>query len=297
MSKLAGFPALHLATANGNVEAVNTLLEKGAKLEERNFEDYTALGMAVGTQQPDSVSLTLKRGQMPAQIKVAFTPYSELSKMGHLANIQLQLEYDAALEEEGMIGDPALSLAAPRWQEEALKLLLDSLTNTESSTKMRWKMEAQMEKMMHTEGEAGLLQSLSTWPTSTMADQFLGTVLWRGVERQDKACATQLLARGANPNTVFENKSVFRLAVRPIFKGNFEHLVFLEMLLTHGATPDIRWIGRSGTEMAMVCGIDDNKIDLVRLCADSSADLNESSSDLYEDPLYHAVEYRNVKIV
>ena len=167
--------------------------------------------------------------------------------------------------------------------------LLDSLTNTDSSTKMLWKMVARMEKMMHTEGEAGLLQSLITWPTSTMADQFLGTVLWRAVERQDEACAKQLLARGANPNTVFENKSVFRLAVRPIFKGNFEHLVFLEMLLTH------RWIGRSGTEMAMVCGINDNKIDLVRLCADSSADLNESSSDLYEDPLYRAVEYRNVK--
>ena len=116
VSKLAGFPALHLATANGNVEAVNTLLEKGAKLEERNFENYTALGMAVGTQQPDSVSLTLKRGQMPAQIKVTFTPYSELLKMGDLANIQLHLEYGAALEEEGMIGDPALSLAAPRAQ-------------------------------------------------------------------------------------------------------------------------------------------------------------------------------------
>lgn len=297
VSQLAGFPALHLAIIYGGLEAAQTLLEKGAKLEERNFDGYTALGTAVVVQKPEIVRLLLERGADVRTKQGDGCILQQAVKDGQLAIIRLLLNYGATPEEGGMIDDPALSLAATKGNEEAIKLLLDSLTSTDSSTKSLWKMMTRIQRLMRTEGEAGLLQSLGTWPESTIANRFLGTVLWRAVERQDEACARLLLARGADPNTVCENKTAFRVALRPLFKGKIEQLKFLKMLLAHGATPDIRRIGKSGIEMLMAWGIDFDMIDLVRLCADSGADLNRACSNLYGDPLFCAVKNRNVEIV
>ncbi len=297
VTQLDGFTALHLASAYGKARAAQVLLEKGANLEERNCLGYTVLGIAVETQHAEIVSLLLEHGADARKEQQYGYPLQQAVKLGHLAIIHLLLKYGAAPEDGGMIDDPVLSLAAATGNEEAMKLLLDSFKSTDSSTKALWKMVTRIQRLMRTEGEAGLLQSLGTWPKSTIANQFLGTVLWRAVERQDEASARLLLARGADPNTVCENKTVFRVALRPLFKGNIEQLKFLKMLLAHGATPDIRRNGKSGIEMLMAWGIHFDIIDLVRLCVDSGADLNRACSSLYRDPLFCAVENRNVEIV
>ena len=297
VTQLDGLTALHLASAYGKAKAAQILLEKGANLEERNCLGYTALGSAVETQHAEIVSLLLEHGADARKEQQYGYPLQQAVKMGHLAIIHLLLKYGAAPEDGGMIDDPVLSLAAARGNEEAMKLLLDSLKSTDSSTKALWKMVTRIQRLMRTEGEAGLLQSLDTWPKSTIANQFLGTVLWRAIERQDESCARLLLARGADPNTVCEDKTVFRVALRRLFKGNIEQLKFLKMLLSHGATPDISRNGKSGIEMLMAWGIDFDIIDLVRLCADSGADLNRACSNLYQAPLFCAVETRNVEMV
>ena len=280
LSRLAGCPVLHLASAYGSVKAAQFLLEKGARLEERNYLGCTALGTAIDTQQPEIVSLLLERGADAGSKQLHCYPLEQAVQKGHLAIIRLLLKHGATPYES------TLTLATANGNEEAMKLLLDNLTNTESSVKLLWKTVTRIQKVMQTEGEAGLIQSLSTWPTSTTASRLLGTVLWRAVERKDEACASLLLARKADPNTVIENMSVFELAARPVLKGDFGQLKFVEMLLAHGTDPNVGKVGRR----LMGKVIDYGRMDLLRLFADAGADLNGS-------PLLRAVGNRDVEMV
>ena len=286
VSQVNETPVLHFASAHGSVNAAQILLEKGAKLEQRDRSSHTALGIAIESQQREIVQLLLERGADASAKQGDCYPLHQAVKKGHLDVIYLLLKYGAAPERGFMLDDPTLSLVALKGNEEAMKLLLDNFKNTDSSIKLLWKTVTRVQKVMRTEGEAGLLQSLSTWPTSTIANEFLGTVLWTAVERKDEACARLLLARKADPNSIFENVSVFEMAARPVLKGDFEQLKFVEMLLAHGADPNVGKIGRRLLALA----IDYDRIDLLRLFADAGADLDG-------DPLLRAVRNRNVEIV
>lgn len=296
VSQRNGLPALHLAAAYGNLKAAKILLDKGAMLEERTCHGYNALDIAVETQQTETVRLLLERGADARTKQGSVYPLQQAVGHGHLDIIQLLLKYGAAPEVGGMMVDSALSLAAIRGNEDAMKLLVDHLTETDISTKLLWVTVTRIQKVMRTEGEAGLLQSLSTWSTSTTANQLLGLVLWTAVMRKDEACARLLLIRGADPNTIIEKKSVFDVAARHIFKGDLGQLKVVEMLLAHGANLNLR--GYPGIERLMAWGVDFNMLDLVRLCADAGADLN--ADPLYNPlyyPLHSAVENRNVEMV
>lgn len=286
VSQVNETPVLHFASAHGSVNAAQILLEKGAKLEQRNHSSHTALGIAIESQQREIVHLLLERGADASAKQGDCYPLHQAVKKGHLDIIYLLLKYGAAPERGFMLDDPTLSLVASKGNEEAMKLLLDNLKNTDSSIKLLWKTVTRVQKVMRTEGEAGLLQSLSTWPTSTIANEFLGTVLWTAVERKDEACARLLLARKADPNSIIENVSVFEMAARPVLKGDFEQLKFVEMLLAHGADPNVGKIGRRLLALA----IDYDRIDLLRLFADAGA-------DLHGGPLVRAVRNRNIEIV
>lgn len=296
VSQLVGSTALHLASVYGSVKAAQILLKKGAKLEERNRDDYTALGLAVETQQSEIVSLLLKCGADARTQQCGCSLLEKAVRKGHMAIIQLVLEHGVAPDFRSTMSDPALTFVAAKGNEEMMKLLLSDPTSIDSSNKVLWRMVTRTQKVMRTEGEAGLMQSLSTWPTGTTANQFLGTVLWRAVQRKDEACARLLLAKGADPNIVFENRSVFDVATRPLFKGDKGYLKFIEMLLDHGAKPSFKRIGRIGKKLLMAWGIDSNTMNLVRVVADDGIDLNENP--LFDgSPLFRAVENRNVEIV
>lgn len=298
VSQREGCPALHLAIAYGNLRAVQILLEKGAMLEDRNRQGYNALDIAVGYQQPQIVSLLLERGADARTKRDRYYPLRQAVGLGHLVIIQLLLKYGADPEMGGMIDPSAMILAATNGNEDAMKLLVDHLAGTESSTKSLWKMVTRIQKVMQTEGETGLLHSLSTWPTGTIANQLLGIVLWVAVMRKEEACARLLLSRGADPNTMIERKSVFDVAARHLRKGDMRQPKFAETLLAHGANPDIRRYHRSSIENLIGWGVNHNIPDLVRLCADTGANFNRNSlySPFYY-PLYDAVESRNVEMV
>ena len=290
VSQLVQSPVLHLASVFGNVEAAQILLEKGAKLEERSCDDLTALGSAVETQQPEIVSLLLKRGADARTKQGDCYPLERAVRKGHLAIIQLLLEYGVAPD------DPALNFVAAKGDEEVMELLLSDPTSIDSSTELLWRMVTRIQRVLHTEGEAGLIQALSSWPTGTTANQFLGTVLWKAVQRKDEACTRLLLAKGADPDTVFENRSVFSVATRPLYKGDEGYLKFIGMLLDHGAKPSLKKLGRIGKRDLMAWGIDANMMNLVRLVADDGIDLNKDPP-FDGSPLFRAVENRNVDIV
>ena len=298
MCQADGLSALHLATAYGHSRATQILLEKGAKLEERNRHDGTALGLAIETQNPECVCLLLERGADARANQGSIYPLQKAVSKGHLVIIQLLLKYGAALPCQGTMDDDVMSLASVKGNEEAMKLLVDNLTDIDGSTKRLWTMVTRIQKAMRTEGEAGLSQYLRTWPTGTTANQFLGRVLWMAVLRNDEAFARLLLARGADPNTTFEKKSIFDVAARSVLKGDIGSLKFLEMLLAHGANPDMGKYRKGSIECLKVWGVNHNMLHLVRLCADTGANLNKDS--LYI-PLYHplsdAVENMNVEMV
>ena len=280
ISQSIGSSALHLASAYGSVKAAQLLVEKGASLKERDHRGNTTLGTAVDTQQPAIVSLLLERGADVGIKQYHYYPLQQAVRKGHLAIIQSLLKYGAAPDEL------ALTLAVANGNEEAMNLLLDNLTNTDSSIKILWRTVTRIQKATQTEGEAGLTQYLSTWPTSTTASRLLGIVLWRAVKRKDEACTRLLLAREADPNTVFESTPVFELAARPVVNGDFGQIKFVEMLLARGANPNI---GRAG-RILLAQAVDYDRLDQVRLFADAGADLNG-------DALVRAVRNRNVEIV
>ena len=286
VSQQDGFPVLHLASAYGNVNAAQMLLEQGAKLEARNTYGYSALGTAINHLQPETLSLLLEHGADIDTKQGDYYPLHQAVKRGHLAIIQLLVKYGATPERGGMLDDPALSLAARTGNEEAMNILLGSLKSTDSSILQLWRMVTRMQKVVRTEGEAGLIRSLSTWPTSTIANQYLGTVLWTAVERREEACARLLLARGADPNTIIENLSILEVVAWRSLKGEFEEQEFMEMLLNHGSNPNIGTAGRR----LLLHAIGYDRIDLVRLYANAGADLDGET-------LIRAVENRNVEMV
>lgn len=288
-SQLGNLPALHLNCADGNVKAAQILLDKGAKLEERNFYDYTALGTAIETPRPEIVSLLLERGTDTGTTKGSICPLQQAVAKGHLAIFQSLLDNGVAPEPGGMIDDPVLNVAAVKGDEEAMKLFLCSLTSTDSSINLQGKMVTRFQKIMRMGGEAGLIQSFSTWPTGTMVNQFLGTVLCKAVARKDEACAKLLLARGADPDTINNNFFALEVAIGHISKGDMGQLKILDMLLCHGAVSNSRLmryierIDRIGAEMRIGWGVDNDMMNVMRLFAGTGADLNG-------EPLFRATE-------
>ena len=73
-------------------------------------------------------------GQTPAQSKLTVAPLHQAVDLGDLGIIQLLVKYGAAPERGGMLDDRTLSLAARTGNEEAMELLLDTLTSTDNST-------------------------------------------------------------------------------------------------------------------------------------------------------------------
>ena len=293
-----GSPALLLASVYGNIKAVQILLENGARLEATNCDGNTALMAAVISRQLEVARLLLESGADARTKQGKCYPLQQAVRTGHLGVVQLLLKYGAAPESEAMIDDPVLSETAAKGNEEAMQLILDSLTTTDSSTKLLWEKVTRIQKVMRIEGEAGLSQLLSTWPRSTVASKFLGTVLWDAVEREDEACARLLLANGADTDTMFEKRSVFDVAVRRFLKygGGASELKFVKMLLDHGAKPNIRRYSKANLERLLGSGTEFGLTDLVNLCADSGADLN-APQFLCGVPLLRALETRNVEMV
>ena len=81
---------------------------------------------------------------------------------------------------------------------------------------------------MRTGGESGLIPSLSTWPTSIIAEQYLETVPWMAVERWD-----EVLSHGADLNT---GRAGGRLLLQTI---NHERMDRVRVRLYAGAGADL----------------------------------------------------------
>lgn len=123
----SGELALTAAARNGCVDAVNILMSRGAQIDARNRQGYTALWLAVKEGHWSVVEQLLQRGALVDEPlgQARKTPLMIAAEEGHLELLELLLARGAALEAEDHEGFTALSWACLRGHLAATKCLIE----------------------------------------------------------------------------------------------------------------------------------------------------------------------------
>ncbi|KAH8370818.1 hypothetical protein KR093_005100 [Drosophila rubida] len=123
----SGELALTAAARHGCVDAVNILMSRGAQIEARNRQGYTALWLAVKEGHWNVVEQLLQRGALVDEPlgQARKTPLMIAAEEGHLELLELLLARGAALEAEDHEGFTALSWACLRGHLTAAKCLVE----------------------------------------------------------------------------------------------------------------------------------------------------------------------------
>ncbi|KAI3434440.1 hypothetical protein D9Q98_002517 [Chlorella vulgaris] len=121
-----GGTALLDAAANGQVEVVRLLLDRGADLEAVDSDGDTALAVAAAHGHVEVVRLLLKNSaNLDAPGRNGYTPLIGAALAGHLEVVQVLLKSSADLEATDNDGDTALTVAAGKGHLDVVQLLLD----------------------------------------------------------------------------------------------------------------------------------------------------------------------------
>ncbi|XP_034104177.1 protein TANC2 isoform X4 [Drosophila albomicans] len=123
----SGELALTAAARHGCVDAVNILMSRGAQIDARNRQGYTALWLAVKEGHWSVVEQLLQRGALLDEPlgQTRKTPLMIAAEEGHLELLELLLARGAALEAEDHEGFTALSWACLRGHLPATKCLVE----------------------------------------------------------------------------------------------------------------------------------------------------------------------------
>ena len=127
-----------------------------------------------------------------------------------------------------------------------------------------------------------------------MANQSLGTVTWKAIERDDKAWGSLLLASSADAFFILEHKPVFDVALWSFLRGNrqwylkVQEVILSEISVANGLSNETLYrMMKSGL---MFWAIDLDVINVARPFVDSG-------TDPYQDALLWVVKNRNVETV
>lgn len=131
IDSLNGETALTAAAKNGSLDAVSTLLSRGAKVNRRNKQGMTPLWLAVKDGHLAVADMLLQNG---ADIEESATPGNKTALMiaaeeGHIALLELLSSKGASLETEDHEGFTAMSWASLRGRQAAAKFLIDKGCN------------------------------------------------------------------------------------------------------------------------------------------------------------------------
>jgi ankyrin repeat protein len=118
---------LSVAAEQGRMEVVRLLLDRGAELEARDYEEETALFRAVAYGHEEIVDMLLSRGaDARTQKEYAATPLQAASSEGNLGVVRLLVQHlrGQGLNDVNMRGRTALWLACRNGHTELGRVLL-----------------------------------------------------------------------------------------------------------------------------------------------------------------------------
>eukprot|EP00929_Paragymnodinium_shiwhaense_P080200 TRINITY_DN41811_c0_g1_i1.p1 TRINITY_DN41811_c0_g1~~TRINITY_DN41811_c0_g1_i1.p1 ORF type:complete len:975 (-),score=211.27 TRINITY_DN41811_c0_g1_i1:563-3487(-) len=108
-----GFTSLHLAASIGNADTVDKLVELQANLEDKNKEERTALHAASHMGHVETVKRLLRHGaDIQSRDNIGDSPIHGAAKAGHADVVTRLLEEGADPEEDSADGNSPLSYAA-----------------------------------------------------------------------------------------------------------------------------------------------------------------------------------------
>nr|XP_036214254.1 protein TANC1 isoform X1 [Bactrocera oleae] len=127
MDEACGELPLTAAARNGCSDTVAILLPKGARIDARNKQDFTALWLAVKEGHWAVVEKLIQNGaDIDEPVTIARkTPLMIAAEEGHIELLELLIERGAALEAQDEEGFTALSWASLRGRQPAAKCLIE----------------------------------------------------------------------------------------------------------------------------------------------------------------------------
>ena len=130
---LAGQNALHIAAYNGQVKAMETLVELGAGIEKKDEASHTPLFLAAWQNNPEAVRWFIERkANLDTPTNWGFTPTHVAARNGYEEPLKILLEAQAKFEYQDEKGHTPLTVAALWGKPAAVKMLVEHGANMEA---------------------------------------------------------------------------------------------------------------------------------------------------------------------
>jgi ankyrin repeat protein len=132
---LSAYDTIHRAAQAGDIECMIELLNRGADIKSRNYDNCTALHAAAMAGQTECLLVLLDRGaNIESRSSQGFTALHTASSRGQTKCLLALLDRGANIESRGSQGFTALHAASSLGQTVSLIALLDRGANIESSS-------------------------------------------------------------------------------------------------------------------------------------------------------------------
>ncbi|XP_058631918.1 ankyrin repeat and death domain-containing protein 1B isoform X2 [Onychostoma macrolepis] len=262
-----GRTALHYAVAFRNVEVVDVLLRRRAKLDFQDKEGLNMMHCAAMNNHTDIVAYIvddLQMGELDKEDQYGNRPFALAAVHGCVSMLQMLMEepYNMATMEENKVGDTPLHLAAKNGQCEALQLLLDNFSirnevNQAGQTALYLAADGAHEDCVQTLLEAQCDPNIFTLSRSSP--------LHPVCERGHFPIVKLLINSGAQMNAQNQHlHTPFHLAVKNC------HIPVIHTLLEAGCDPNVKdHMGQTALHIAAEMG----KVDVVEMILKAGVDL------------------------
>ena len=199
-----GFSALRIAVNHGNIVTASVLIDRGADV---NSPDESILLEAVERGQGEMVGVLLVASANPNKVD-SYAPLHMAIMQGFLDVVLLLLHFGANANLADKDGRNAIALAADFAQVGIVKVLLDRTICIDPFQPGDWILAAEVQLAAQNGDEASLKTLLNEWSNEAAGRAYLDVVLWHVGLSRHVHVAKLLLDRGADPNTVYQDKSI-----------------------------------------------------------------------------------------
>lgn len=241
---------LMLAARFGSASVVAILLNRGARVDDRDAEGRTALMHAAAGDNADVVRLLLNAGADPRAMSGEHTAFVLAALYGSVSAIEVLLDSGLQIDEPAGDGTTALIQASSLGHVDAVRLLLrrgariDARDEKGATALMHaargWRPSAELINLLVDHGARVNDRDSDGW-----------SPLHRAAMAGDPETIRSLLDRGADANA-FDEAGFTPLMT--FFSLNDDSMAGAEVLVGHGADVNIRTNGRTALGFARVLG-------------------------------------------